>query len=155
MSNMTENIQSFLNIIASIKPNKAKNAAGLYILLHFNSSTLSTFRFFILRFFLKNSNLLYPLNYFNYLLRTFYNIIRLCFHQHLSRPIPPLYCHSFYSGSSSGVYIHITVSYIQNLFFFYLDLSNQHIKRSRIGFYGNSCSLTVKLKKALLIKTVS
>jgi len=35
MSNMTENIQSFLNIIASIKPNKAKNAAGLYILLHF------------------------------------------------------------------------------------------------------------------------
>ena len=53
MSNMTENIQSFLNIIASIKPNKAKNAAGLYILLHFNSSTLSTFIFFILRFFLK------------------------------------------------------------------------------------------------------
>ena len=26
MSNMTENIQSFLNIIANIKPNKAKNA---------------------------------------------------------------------------------------------------------------------------------
>ena len=30
MSNMTENIQSFLNIIASIKPNKAKNAKKLF-----------------------------------------------------------------------------------------------------------------------------
>ena len=39
MSNMTENIQSFLNIIASIKPNKAKNAAGLCIVVRFYSST--------------------------------------------------------------------------------------------------------------------
>ena len=30
MSNMTENIQSFLNIIANIKPNKAKNAKKLF-----------------------------------------------------------------------------------------------------------------------------
>ena len=33
MSNMTENIQSFLNIIANIKPNKAKNAKKLFLTL--------------------------------------------------------------------------------------------------------------------------